>query len=116
MTINIVVENGVTIIELGPDYRRIEAVSYRRREEELIGAVRAADPPKVVVDLSQTEFFSTLFLGSLINVWDGLKKRNGQLVLSGLSEFCREIIEITHLDSLWRLYDTRDQAVADLAA
>ena len=38
----------------------------------------------------------------------------GRLALCGLSGYCREVVEITHLDQLWSIYETRDEAVQSL--
>ena len=39
----------------------------------------------------------------------------GGFALAGLSSYCREVLEITHLDKLWKLHANEDDAVASLA-
>jgi hypothetical protein len=31
--------------------------------------------------------------------------------LCGLTAYCREVVGITHLDQLWRVFETREEAV-----
>jgi hypothetical protein len=38
----------------------------------------------------------------------------GRLSLCGLTSYCREVVEITHLDQLWSIFETRDEAVGAL--
>ena len=52
---------------------------------------------------------------SLDEIYEEALKEGGKFVLSGLTPYCREVISITHLDELWSLYETADEAVKALA-
>jgi anti-anti-sigma factor len=76
---------------------------------------RCADPPLVILDLSHTKYFGSAFIEILFRAWNRLKGRDGgRFCISGLTPYCKEVIEVTHLNELWKIFDTLDQAIADL--
>lgn len=110
-------ESGVTVIQLGPEYENLD----ERLLEGLRGAAlevsKAADPPWVVIDLSNTRFFGSAFIEILFRLWNRMNSRpGGQFAISGLTPYCAEVLKITHLDSLWKIFPDRASAVAALAA
>jgi len=44
-----------------------------------------------------------------------VKSRGGELVLCGASELARELLRVTSLDTLWAIYDTREEALDAVA-
>lgn len=82
----------------------------------MLDVAETAEPPIIVVDLSEIEYFSNAFNRVLIDVWNKLRERNGQLALCGLQPTCHEVIKVTRLDQLWKVYRSGDDAVADLGA
>jgi anti-anti-sigma factor len=106
----------VTVIELGPNCRMVEEL-LDQIGPEMLQAAQSASPPLVVIDLSQTEFFGSGFIEVLFRVWNRIHVQpGGKLSLCGLQPYCREVLEITHLDKLWPLQPTRDDAVAAMQA
>lgn len=105
-------QNGVTVISLGPEYESLDEHLLEDLKDLLLTAAQQADPPRVVLDLSHTRFFGSAFLEILFRMWNRLRAREeGRLCISGLSPYCREVLEVTHLDRLWDIRETRDEAV-----
>jgi anti-sigma B factor antagonist len=105
-------DQGVTVIALGPEYENLDEHVLEDLQRLLVETARNADPPWVVLDLSHTLFFGSAFLEIIFQAWNRLKSREGgQFAISGLTPYCAEILEVTHLDRLWRIYGTRDEAV-----
>ena len=73
-----------------------------------IGRVAA---PVVVVDLSRVNYFASVFLSLLLRCHKQAWSRGGELVLAGPTPAARELLRITALDTLWAIYDTRDEAL-----
>lgn len=106
---------GVSVIELGAEYENLDESALDELRDVILKVVEDADPPKVVLDLSHTQFFGSSFIELIFRAWNRSQaKEGGEFVISGLTEYCREVIAITHLDRLWKLYDNVDAAVADL--
>ncbi|REJ85795.1 MAG: anti-sigma factor antagonist [Planctomycetota bacterium] len=107
-------ENGVTIVELGKSYQRLGEDRISEVSKVLMEASQA-EPPLVLIDLSQTEFFSSSFIEVLFRVWNRIQPREGgRFALCGLTPYCAEVLQVTNLDKLWEIYETRDAALQAL--
>ena len=88
---------------------------------ELIEAVQGRQAPKVVVDLGNVEYMSSVGYGPLITFRARVRDLGGRLVLSRLSPVVKEMFETTRLlinpqspKSLFEFTDTLEDAVASL--
>jgi anti-anti-sigma factor len=106
-------DRGVHVVELNSRAQLIEEPILDDLTKELLATAAGITPPVMLLDLSQTTFFGSGFLETLFRVWKTLQNRpDANLVICGLHPYCREVLEITHLDKLWPLYDTRAEALA----
>ena len=80
----------------------------------ILGPLKAQELPLVVFDLSQVAYFGSVFLALLLRVQKLVKSRGGELVLCGPSEMARELLRVTALDTLWAIYDSREEALTAL--
>lgn len=77
--------------------------------------VADADPPRVVIDLSAVEFFSSSFIEVIFRLWNRVHRRpEGRMALCGLTKYCLEVLQVTNLDELWEIFPDRDSALAAL--
>src|SRR5262245_23765184 len=94
----VVQQDGVTVVSLGPEYEQLDEPRLEELTKVVLDAAAHADPPRLVVDLSHTKFFGSAFIEVLFRAWHRLNGREGgRLGLSGLTPYCREIIDVTHL-------------------
>jgi anti-sigma B factor antagonist len=111
--LSVVKEGDVTVVVFGPAQRHLDEVGLEAIQNQLVEIAQEANPPKVVLDMAVTEFFGSSFIEILFKVWKQLNtKPNSKFAISGLQEYCLEVLEITHLDKLWPMYATRAEAVA----
>lgn len=75
--------------------------------EELEGGAR-----KLLVDFSQTGYIDSSGLGVLVSLSKKIREQGGALRLAGLNEDLRTLFELTKLDTLFQIADTRAQALA----
>lgn len=68
--------------------------------------------PMVVIDLSEVRYFGSVFLALLLRCHKNVKSKGGEMVLCGANDTAKELLKITALDTLWAMYDTREQALA----
>ncbi len=71
--------------------------------------------PLVIIDLSEVGYFGSVFLALLLRCHKFVKSRGGELVLCGASKMAIELLRITALDTLWAIYETREQAMDALS-
>jgi anti-anti-sigma regulatory factor len=114
----VAVDHGVTVIGLGPGYQIVdEQVLDGGLGGSLLDIAHDAEPPMVVLDLSHTQFFGSSFIEVLFRVWTQLQARpGGAFAICGLTPHCLDVLKITHLDTLWRLFPCRDDAVRAMSA
>jgi anti-anti-sigma factor len=108
-------QNGITVVALGPDYENLDEAELLDLSPVLLQAAEQADPPLLVLDMPHTEFFGSAFIEILFRLWNKLNARGGgRFAISGLTQYCAEVIQVTHLDRLWELYGSQAEAVAGL--
>lgn len=113
----VIQQDGVTVIALGTDYENLDDAVLDDLRKFILEAVADADPPLVVLDLSHTKFFGSAFIEVLFRAWNRIEKQGGgEFCLSGLTQYCAEVIDVTHLNRLWAIYKTREEAVQALKA
>jgi anti-sigma B factor antagonist len=114
----VAVDNGVTVIGLGPAYQIVdEQILDGGLGGSLIDIAHDAEPPIVVLDLSHTQFFGSSFIEILFRLWTQLQARpGGAFAICGLTPHCLDVLKITHLDTLWRLFPNRGDAIRAMAA
>jgi len=105
-------QDGVTILSLGPDFENLDERGLNDLKEVILDVANQAAPPLVVLDLSNTNFFGSAFIEILFLAWNRLNAREGgKFCISGLTPYCREVIEVTHLDRLWEICQTQEEGV-----
>jgi anti-anti-sigma factor len=79
--------------------------------EVVMAPLREQEVPMVVFDLSDVSYFGSVFLALLLRCHKFVKSRGGELVLAGASKMAAELLRVTALDTLWAIYDTREEAL-----
>lgn len=105
-------QGEITVIALGPEYENLDEPMLDHVREVMLDLAQSANPPRVVLDLSHTKFFGSAFIEILFRTWNRLKSRpGGRFAICGLTPYCAEVLEVTHLNRLWEICRTRDEAL-----
>ena len=75
--------------------------------DELEGGAR-----KILVDFTNTGYIDSSGLGVLVSLSKKVREQGGELRLAGLNDDLRTLFELTKLDTLFQIADSRDQALA----
>lgn len=67
---------------------------------------------RFVVDFSETGYVDSSGLGALVSINKRLRESGGELRLAALNDDLRTLFELTRLDTLFRLYGNRAEALA----
>ena len=106
-------EGNVTIVVFGSELKQLDELNIGDVSRKLVNVAESVSCPYLVLDMSSTEFFGSSFIEALFRAWKKLNgKPNARFAIAGLQPYCREVLEVTHLDKLWNLFDTRAAAVA----
>jgi anti-anti-sigma factor len=106
---------GVTIFSVDREYDSLDDRKVSEFSSQLTGAIELVNPPVLLLDLSDTTFIGSSFLGVLVRVWKRIRERNGRMALCHANELCSEVLHASKLDTIWNTYSTRDAAVRALA-
>lgn len=77
----------------------------------LVGPINSMKNPSVIVDLSEVDYFGSVFLSLLLKTWKSVHQAGGTLVLCSVSPKAQELLKLTALNTLWAIYDTREEAL-----
>ena len=106
------VDDDTHVIELGGEVDLYTAPEFKERMVQVI-----EDGKKhVVVDLSKATFIDSTTLGVLVGGVKRLRPAGGSLTLVCTDANICKIFEITGLDRVFSIHDSRDQALSALAS
>ena len=112
MNIDFTLQQGVTVARLLDS--RLDAAGapdFKTR----VGDRLEAGPPLLVLDLAAVEFVDSTGLSAILSAFRRLPADSGSLALAGCRKQVTELIKLTRLDRVLRLFDSTDAAVAALA-
>jgi anti-sigma B factor antagonist len=79
--------------------------------QEKLGGILNKDPDRVVVNLADVPYMDSSGVASLVKVLSRVKKQSIPLVLVEMSERVRSIFEITHLDTVFDIRSSEQEAI-----
>jgi len=101
-------QDDILVIELsgefmgGPDSEQfVQIIEETIRDEH----------PNIVVDMSRVTWMNSSGLGLLISALTSLRSSGGDLRLAGLSERLQRPLKITKLDTVFKRFDSLEDAV-----
>ena len=83
--------------------------------EKQLQALMDQGQERLVLDLSELTYISSLGLRIFMAVAKNIQKVNGKLALSGLNDHIYEIFKIARFTSIFSIYPSSDEAVAHCA-
>src|SRR5262245_33812546 len=104
----------LTIITASEELERIEFGLEETVSELILKPLRRQENPLIVFDLSQVEYFGSMFLALLIRCWKLALSQGGTMALSGVSERTRELLRVTALGMVWTIYQSKREAIEAL--
>jgi anti-sigma B factor antagonist len=100
------------VIELGGEIDLYTAPEFKERMAEIIDEGKT----RVVVDLSQATFIDSTTLGVLVGGVKRLRPAGGSLALVCADENITKIFEITGLDRVFPIHESRDEALSEVGS
>ncbi len=103
-------QSGVTVVDV--DGQLI--VGNRQELKQKVLEELEVGSRKFVIDFANTGYIDSSGLGVLVSLSKKIREQGGELRLAGLNEDLRTLFELTKLDTLFMIADTRDQAFEGL--
>jgi anti-sigma B factor antagonist len=79
--------------------------------EKSMLSLLAQRPSRVIFDLSELTFISSIFMGSLIRFRQTIGHVKGKVVIANASEMVMDALRRARLDQVFEIYPTIDDAV-----
>jgi anti-anti-sigma factor len=89
------------------DYEQIEEGA-----KDVLALLNNGQVKNVVMDFTHTNYYGSTALGFFLKLWKRVKSQNGKMAFCNVSEHEREILQLTHLDTLWPICKNRSEALA----
>ena len=100
-------QNGVVVVRA--DGQLI--VGNRHELKDLVARRLAAADRRFVIDFTNTGYIDSSGLGALVTMSKQVREHGGELRIAGLNDDLRALFELTKLDTLFNIADTRDAAL-----
>ena len=84
--------------------------------ERLLELGTAGRPARFILDLSKLEFLGSVGLSVLVVFLKRIRGADGQLIISGLTGHCQDVMTVTELDKVFTLCDGVESALDKIRA
>lgn len=101
----------IAIIIPSPEVESMQEGLIQQAAHMVLAPLKEDPPAGLVIDLTQVNYFGSVFLSFLLRCHMIAKKQGSEVVLAGASDRTRELLHLTALDTLWALYETRAEAL-----
>ena len=102
---------GTIVISPVGDINTLSADLVAEAAEMMTVLIESHESPMLVIDLNNVPSCSSVFMSFLLRCHKAVKARGGEMVLSGASQMVRELLSLTRLDTVWAVYQTREEAL-----
>lgn len=107
MSFQVSQSNGITLVEVEG---QLIVGNRQELKQKVLEHLEGGDR-KFVIDFSNTGYIDSSGLGVLVSLSKKIREQGGELRLSSLNEDLRTLFELTKLDTLFRIADTKDEAL-----
>ncbi|GMR12918.1 MAG: STAS domain-containing protein [Gemmatimonadota bacterium] len=110
MAFQVTKENDVTVVAVEGQL----IVGNRQELKQTVLEELESGERKFVVDFDQTGYIDSSGLGVLVSLSKKIREQGGELRLASLNEDLRTLFELTKLDTLFKIADSRAEALQGL--
>jgi anti-sigma B factor antagonist len=108
MSFSISETSGITIVSVDGEL----IVGNRQELKQVVLDRLDAGERKFLIDFSASSYIDSSGLGVLVSLSKKIREAGGGLRLAGLNEDLRTLFELTKLDTLFQIADTRAMALS----
>jgi anti-sigma B factor antagonist len=102
-------EGGVTVISVEGQL----IVGNRQELKNLVQDALGEGDRKFLIDFAGTAYIDSSGLGALVSISKKIREQGGELRLAELNEDLRSLFELTKLDTLFAIAESRSEALAN---
>lgn len=72
------------------------------------------ESPKIILDLTQLYHINSEGISLLLKIFTYARNNGGEVVIAGISEALKNLFILTKLNSIFTIFDTKEQAIQDI--
>lgn len=107
LKLDIVEQDDKAIVRVQGD---VDAYNSSELKEQLRNLISTTSKKKIVLDLSSVSYMDSAGLGTLVVILKDAKINGKEFILSSLKESILRIFKLTHLDKIFKITDTVEEA------
>lgn len=104
----------VAVVIPSPEVEQLPESVLNEAAKMLLAPLKEDSPSHLIVDLAGVRYFGSAFITLLLRLHLITKQQGSELILSGVNSRIRELLKTTALDTIWALYETRQEALEEL--
>lgn len=101
----------IAVIIPSPEVEQLPESLILPAAQMILAPLKDDPPSNLIVDLAGVRYFGSAFITFLLRCHLLIRQQGSELILAGVSDRIRELLKTTALDTLWALYDTRQEAL-----
>lgn len=102
-------KDGYTILDITGD---IDLANSPMMRKALLGEIKEKKTPKVFLNLKSVRYIDSSGIATLVEGLKAARETGARLILYGLSNSVREVMQLSRLQKLFEIYDSEEQALA----
>jgi anti-sigma B factor antagonist len=110
MSFQVTKENGVTVVDVDG---QLIVGNRQELKQKVLDELESGDR-KFLIDFARTGYIDSSGLGVLVSLSKKIREQGGQLRLSSLNEDLRTLFELTKLDTLFQISETREEGLEQI--
>jgi len=104
----------IAVVIPSPQVEEMHEALIEQAAKLVVNSLKEDPPAGIVIDLSNVNYFGSVFVSFLLRCHMLARKQGSEIVLAGASEPARELLHVLDLETLWAIYDTREEALESL--
>jgi chemotaxis family two-component system response regulator Rcp1 len=106
--------DDVIILRLQGDPETFHAADYGELLNHLAQEFQAQDDLRVVIDVTDLDAAGSTTVAFLVLLWKQINAGQGRMALAGVGKALEDALHFSNLDTFWKCYRMRDEALAAL--
>ncbi len=106
MTVDTQSDNGIQILRVSGDIDLKSSPQLRAKLQEVL----KTRPRGVLLDLKGCPYIDSSGIATLVEALQGLRVTSGKMALASAAQRVKDIFEIAHLDGIFPMYETFEEA------
>lgn len=107
-------ESDICVVVPASEVESLEWEKVEPLADRIIKSALERTPPRVLFDLSQVQYFGSVFLSLMLRCWKQLDREQGTFAVCGANPHATEVLGVAHLDQLWSVFPDRATALQQL--